>query len=347
VDDYGKEVEEMPKTSLRRLSKPGGFDKRIRRELTTAALTDTEPRSLRAARLRAEKLNVSLDEMFLQDRERLRASSYPMADCLEPYEVEEYATGALSKERAQHIEICAGCRLLVSSLAPTQEQVSAFLDEVRATESDFAVVPSRWRGFWFDLVAASAAALVVSGLGYFAFRLFGSAAGDPTVRSAVFSQVTALVPSSAVLVLIVVSLFALTSLVWRNGRVFVRTSGGALTAGIALGVFAIVIGGKNVADSAAATRSVLKLQQVQLTGTVAASLSPDALKNSGLGLDLKNLRIEQSSLVKVAAWQPQPGRLMFESSVEGLPGTMLADMHSNGGQLYWDFGNKTQALAGC
>lgn len=335
----------MSKLSLRRLSKPSGFDQRIRRELASTPLAvGSEPRSLAAARSRAERLKVSLDDMLLEDRERLRASTYPGSECFEPYEVEEYAVGALSPERARHIETCYGCRVLLGGVAPSDGQVAAFLDEVRETEPDQVVLPFRARGFWFDLIAASAAAVVVGGIGYFGLQFFGPVAGDPSIRSAVLSQVTGLVRPIPVISLWVVSLVALTRLLSRYGREVLKTSGGALTAGVVLGLIAIFIGWKNVGDSTDSMRAVLRLQQVQLTEALAGSLGPDALNSSGSGLDAKKLHIDPSSLVRVAAWQPEPGRLLFQSSVEGLPGTMVADMQPNGGQMYWNFANRKEPL---
>jgi hypothetical protein len=334
----------MTKSLLRSFTKPKGYDQRIRRELTPTRGAEAEAGSFAAARARAERLKLSLDDMLLEDRRRLRASTYPGPECLEPYEVEEYAAGALSRERAQHVETCEGCHILVSGVTPSEAQVAAFLDEVSAPEPDAKTLSSPMRSFWSDLVAASTAAVIVTGLGYFGLQWVGSAAKDPSVRSAVASQVTTLVSPAIVATLFVLSLLLLTGALWRYGQRFLTASSGALTGGLAFGLLAIWFGGRNIVGTADSMRAVLKLQQVQLTETVAASLGPDVLQTSGSGLDAKKLHIEPSSLVRVEAWQSQPGRVLFQSSVDGLPGTMLADMQANGGQLYWDFANKKQPL---
>lgn len=337
--------EEMSEPLFRPLSKPKGFDRRTRRELTRGYdVARAEAPSLVAARSHAERLGVPLEEVMPEERRRLLASSYPGSECFEPYEVEEYAAGALSVARAQHIENCEGCRVLVSSVAPSQGEVAAFLDRVRETEPEPETLTLAARGFRFDLVAAPAAAVVVGGIGYFSLQLLGSVTKDPSVRSAVLTQVTGLLHPGVVIILVVASLLGITSLLWRYGSTVWRTSGGAVIAGVGLGLFAIFMGGKNVADSVNAARAVLKLQQVQLTETLATSLGQDALTSSSKGFDAMKLHIESSSLVKVAASQPAADRLVFESSVEGLPGTMLAELQANGGQLYWDYGGEKQPL---
>ncbi|GEM_PF-4528303 len=53
---------------------------------------------------------VTLQEMFEEDRRRLPESTYPGPDCLEPYEVEQYAqTGALLYDRFLHVDKCSSC----------------------------------------------------------------------------------------------------------------------------------------------------------------------------------------------------------------------------------------------
>lgn len=334
-----------PKASPPRFSKPRGFDARIRGSgaapAGARAAPEVEPRSLIAARSRAALLNVSLDDLLLEDRKQLRASTYPGLECFEPYELEDNARG-LSAVRRQHAERCLGCRSLLNGLVPTESQVEAFLDDVRVAEPEVEAHPVR-RGFWFDVVAALTAAVAVSGAGYVVLRFVGPIAADPTLRSVVLSQVPGILHPLPVVTMWVVSVALLATLVGIYKREFLDSSGGALAAGVAIGTVAVLVGWQNATSMAATVRASLALRQVQLTDAVAASVAPFSQTSSGF--DVKKTHVQSTlSFIKLTTWQKGSDGLVFTSNVEGLPGAMVADMKPNGGQVYWDFDSKQQPL---
>ena len=85
-----------------------------------------------AVKKRAERLGVSPVDLFTRDSDELKRSPYPGPECLEPVEIEEYLLGELTKERADHINVCAGCGGLLAALVPDEPRARDLLAEVRA-----------------------------------------------------------------------------------------------------------------------------------------------------------------------------------------------------------------------
>jgi len=330
----------MSNSTLRRFSKPAGYDSRFRDPANKSSTE--EPRSLIAARSRAARLNVSLGEMLRQDRERLRASTYPGPECLEPYEVEQYAAGRLSPERAEHIEACSGCQVLVGGVVPLDDQVSAFLEEMEETEPGSEAFRVPRREFWFDVVSVPAAAGTAVFVGYALLRFVGPTPTDSLLRAAVLSQFMG-VAGRFVGASSLVCVIGLIALILAYGRKLLEASGGTLASGAALGLLLVAFGWIHVHHTAQTMRAAVTLNQVQFTGTVAASLGPGVLTESSF--DLRQVRIPPSpSIIKVAAFQPEQHRLEFKSYLDGLPGSMVAEIAPNGGDVYWDVAKEKEPL---
>jgi hypothetical protein len=93
---------------------------------------DDEPRFLRGARARAQKLGISEQELLDRDLQRVLDSTYPGPDCLDPDEVQEFAeTGSLPDDRLAHRERCDACAALLEAAAPGPVRVEQFVEEVR------------------------------------------------------------------------------------------------------------------------------------------------------------------------------------------------------------------------
>jgi hypothetical protein len=341
---------ETPKAGPPRFSKPRGFEARVGESGTrTTGLkivgAETEPRSLLAARSRAALLNVSLDDLLVEDRNKLRASTYPGPDCFEPYEVEDSARNLLSKARLQHAETCVGCRSLLSGAIPTANRISDFLEDVRDVEPAAEAFGVK-RGFWLDVAAVFAAAVAISGTGYVLMRFVGPIAADPTLRSAVLSQMAGVLRPVPVVSAWVVSLGVLGSLMLFYRRELLEGSAGALVAGCALGVVGAMLGWQNLKSTAATLSASVTLRQVQLTDAVAAYVAPFPWTSSRPAFDVDKVPVQSSvSRIQLTAWQKKPDHLVFASKVDGLPGSMVADMKPTGGQLYWDVASKQKPLA--
>jgi hypothetical protein len=329
----------MSNSGPRRFSKPDGYDSRIHHLANKTGVN--EPRSLLFARSRAARLNASFDEMLRMDRERLRTSTYPGPECLEPYEVEDYAVGSLSEDRVRHVETCSGCQVLVSGAVPSDTQVSAFLNDVRVTEPEPEALLAPRRVFWLDLVSVLAAAGATCSLGYAALRFVGPIASDSLIRTAALGHLAGWA-GTLLATLSLGSLIAMAGFMLYRRELLVWSSG-ALASGVVVGLVAVFSGWAYLNHTAEALRTAVTLSQVQLTRDVAVSLGPYLLNNSSL--ELRNVHVTTtSSLMNVAASQPEPNRLEFRSDVKGVPGSVIADIGPDGGRLYWDVAKEKERV---
>jgi len=91
-----------------------------------------EPPYIRAARNRANRLQISYEELLHQYSERLTNSTYPTPDCLTPQEVQTYSNGTeLSSEQQEHISACEPCRNLLVAARPSNEVLAPLVEQVR------------------------------------------------------------------------------------------------------------------------------------------------------------------------------------------------------------------------
>lgn len=111
-----------------------------------------------AAEKRAERLGVTVEDLYAQDRALIEESSYPSDVCLQPFEVELFAADALTAERREHVVGCRACSVLLEGAIPSPERQAAWANEVR----EFAGAPARteaqpaieWRFGWSNDVFA-------------------------------------------------------------------------------------------------------------------------------------------------------------------------------------------------
>jgi hypothetical protein len=82
---------------------------------------------------RAKRAGKTIDELLLQDRERLRKPQYPGPDCYEPYEVEQYISGTLNESRISHHQQCGYCAVLLDLAIPSEQHAEAIINELRGT----------------------------------------------------------------------------------------------------------------------------------------------------------------------------------------------------------------------
>ena len=81
-------------------------------------------------RWRAERAGLSIAELRAQD---WAALGTPKAiDCLDPFEIEEYFSGALSEERLAHVDTCSNCSALLDVAKPRVKWFEEFLRSAAA-----------------------------------------------------------------------------------------------------------------------------------------------------------------------------------------------------------------------
>src|SRR5688500_13284638 len=77
------------------------------------------PHFLRAIRSGSRSPESILDRDF----EAARMVAYPTEECLQPYEVEEYAIeGTMAADRRAHVEACGGCDSLLAAIHPQKDK---------------------------------------------------------------------------------------------------------------------------------------------------------------------------------------------------------------------------------
>lgn len=322
----------MSQRDPRPFSKPEGYDSRIPHPGSDGAV-NLESRSFEFVRSRAADLNITVDELLRRDRERLRASTYPGPECLEPYEMERYAAGLLASDRRLHAETCSGCQVLVRGLVPTSIQVSSLLNEVRLTEPEPEALLDQRRVFWLDILAVPAAAGAMILAGYLLWRFGGPIASNPSARAAVLGKLAGWTGGLGV-VLWAVCLVALAASMLAR-RELLMWSRGALASGVVVGLCVALSGWVYLDHTAQTMRTAVILSQVQLTREVVTSCKPYLLSKSNL--DLCAVPDEwSSSFVTVAASQNTTNRLLLRSDIKGVPGSVIADIGPSGGLLYWN-----------
>jgi hypothetical protein len=90
------------------------------------------PRFVRAYARRAAQLRISPRELLAREFARLRGTSYPSSDCLQPHEIEIYSrTHQLTKSQRRHLESCGPCAALVAASEVDQSRLSDFIRKVR------------------------------------------------------------------------------------------------------------------------------------------------------------------------------------------------------------------------
>ena len=66
-----------------------------------------------------ERSGLSATAVMASDASSIRDQPWPSADCLDPSEVEQYASGvALSSDRIAHVEACRPCAQLLDAISP-------------------------------------------------------------------------------------------------------------------------------------------------------------------------------------------------------------------------------------
>jgi len=83
------------------------------------------PKYIVAAEKIAAERGITSDEVLYEQSERIRKSHYPTELCLDPDEVEEYVaqSGALTREKAEHLASCPFCSEMVDATRPSEEKL--------------------------------------------------------------------------------------------------------------------------------------------------------------------------------------------------------------------------------
>ena len=79
-----------------------------------------------AARARASRLNVPVRDLLESDRRYMETSAYPGPNCYQPFELDEFMEGRLSRERLAHRETCDPCSVLLAVMKPSLEHLRQF-----------------------------------------------------------------------------------------------------------------------------------------------------------------------------------------------------------------------------
>jgi hypothetical protein len=325
---------------MRPFTKPTRFERRRGADSQPQpAARSREPRSLIRARGRAAQQNVSVDQLLIDQRTRLRASTYPSPDCFEPYELDQHAGGTLPAERKKHADVCEGCRVLLSSATASPDRVAAFLDEVDEIEIESEASPA-WE-FGLEAVGAAAAFVAVVGFGCFAFRFIGPGTSDPSSQAALRAQVTALAPLPIMIAAWGLGVWTLGTLVTRYTRDLLQRAGGAVSGAAVVGTVVVLLAWQNTSSLAASMRTAVAFAQTQLAAALAADGGPSRLA----GLTAAPSPLQTSSpFITVTAATPQNGPQRVSSNVYGLPGSVVAEMQPAGGNVYWEIASQKQKL---
>jgi hypothetical protein len=272
---------------------------------------------------------------------------YPGAECLEPFEIEEYLAGALAPERVGHTRECRSCQGLLLALTPPADKTAAILQEVRDLAARApAAMPSRTAsrvptGRVLSFVRDAAAAA-------FPFALTFSVAGIAATRSSFLSQAgvglgIGLALGQVVLACVLagsVALFAgriwISRTVWGT---FFRASGGALIGGIAPVLGCCILYWtmahrplpRAVSDALALEENAKKSAAGSLSAQMTSGEFP--LENKRTGLLCLSTRVRDQN------------QAVYQTAATGLPGAgaMVANLTPNGGEVYFEWAGSANA----
>jgi hypothetical protein len=93
-----------------------------------------KPEFLKAAEAQAKRVGLAPAELLRRDRQKVRESDYPTADCLDPHEVEAAiadSLDAMSADRQAHVEQCSACASLLALAIPDLAKLEENLQLVR------------------------------------------------------------------------------------------------------------------------------------------------------------------------------------------------------------------------
>lgn len=79
------------------------------------------PEFYKVAAIRAKETGTTAEEILRLDLEHARNCPYPLADCLEPHEIDQLISGeTLTPDRMQHKSECHFCNAIVETAMPTK-----------------------------------------------------------------------------------------------------------------------------------------------------------------------------------------------------------------------------------
>jgi hypothetical protein len=303
-----------------------------------------EPRFLKAARDRAERLGSTPEEVLRQDVERLMASRYPGPDCLEPEEVERFAAGGvLGEDDVLHVAGCGACQSLLQVLSPSEGRLEEFLTSMRpnvaargmesgAREGSFSIARSAMsqapsKGDLADL-AGAALPVIVAGTAIYALP---TEAPELALR-APWIPVLGAVAAVGLVVLFGLR-FAARSTV---GESVLLSSRGALLGGILVAVLGVTVVMHERSNRLNASSA---LAEYQLREFVLESM--DSRQSGGRFLLASTL----GNSVSLQSDRSSPNRAVYRAAARGVPGMLVADVSPDTGYLWWQRGNERELRA--
>lgn len=341
-------------TEKRRLSLPINLESATRENIrATLPALDAEILARHARRLgisEEEASQVEAKPLFMLEIERraaaegrtvaavlqeysakLQRSTYPTPDCFLPDEVSEYATGALGADRLAHANVCTPCATLLASAVPSDTVAQEFVDVIRSvrsaadeTEELAVAAPTRWPAFdlaaakrWAGVVVVPILALTLMYLTF--LRLDTSATRLTYLHSPMMWTVTVVAAT-----LVLLSVFEIRRPAYRS---------------LAIGTaFAAVLGCSFFIDfrqSQSSRDFAVKFAQDQVATLAVASI--ENRQSTGKFLDFWH----SSDLFQIQTPEISTSRVQYVATSKELPGKVIADLRDNGGNLKWEYANRT------
>ena len=306
---------------------------RLRVSEEEASRVESKPLFMVEIERRAAAEGRTVESVLEEYSRRLEQSTYPTRDCFLPDEVAEYANHALSADRLAHANACAPCATLLASAVPSDRAARELVEAIRSmpsfVEDGFedltaATATNNWPAFnlaaakrWAGVVLVPVFALTLM---YFTFLRMDTSATRLTYLHSPVMWIVAAVAAT----LFTLSVFEVRRPVYRSLAV-----GGAFAAVLGCSFFIDFRRSQSNRDFA------IKFAQDQVATLAAASI--ENRQTTGKFLDFSH----SSDLFQIETPQISNSQVRYVATSRQLPGKIVADIGDHGGDLKWEYGNKT------
>ena len=268
-----------------------------------------------AAQSRAEKIGVTVQELYERDRALIEQSAYPTEACIRPFEVEAYLADMLAPERRTHVRACRACSALVEGAEPSAARQEEWTNMVREMAAiDDAPIDERHPESSTDIFAT---ALLIGALA----GLVAAITANPPVM--VVASAIAFSGMASFLLVHGERLFATP--IFRGVRIRSRSAAVPAAAGAAL-VLLVAVGVSQRIETADSTR--------ELVGMRATSVAMQALSTWRETGEYPIVQENQGS-IRISTDRSGDGVVYRVATPEGSQ-QVFADLRGDNGVLYRD-----------
>ena len=300
--------------------------------LEEASRVEAKPLFMVEIERRAEAEGRPVESVLEEYSKRLQQSTYPTAACFLPDEVAEYVDGILPLDRLEHASACVPCATLLAAAVPTETAARDLVETLSLTpvrkpaidELTVAAASGKWAAFDFVVASRWAATVLVPAVALIAMYL-AFLSGDRSATRLTFLH------NPLPWVVALVAAIATLSVYETNRRPLLRSFAVGIAAAAVLGSSFFV----DFRRSQSTRDFAIKLAQDQV-----ADLAVDSIENhqfTGKFIDAQHI----SDLLQIQTPDISSTQVRYVATSNQLPGKVVANIGASGGDLNWEYGNKT------